>query len=487
MRYGPNAKGQLQSANAGSRKVGAILLPLLIGVRLGALRYLAFLLALVACLPATELGAETLGEAVAAAYERNPRIESARSRSLATNESVPIAQAGALPNVSASLDAGLRTDARAPSLSTDRSSRPTGYDVTVTQPLFDGGRTSSAVRLAKANVGAERESVRIVVQQVVLASVTAYLDVVQDRRLVQINNENVTLLARTLEATRRQAALHEATLADLAQSEAALAGAKAQLELAKSNLAISEANFEEATLHPPGRLERPPGIDHMLPSDRQTALGLAELESPSVVVALLREQAAQHAIDQARAQLFPTIRLQAAYQRRNDSQASPADTDELVAKAVVSIPLYAGGAVPSEIRAARHSHVATVHDLANVRAQARTGVAQAWSRLAGARATLTSVEAQLAATEKALAGIKEERRQGQRTVLELINAQQAVLAAKTAREQIGRNRVVAAYTMLGLVGRLDPMALAASGTADSSNGATWRVTVTRSSGASARR
>ena len=404
--------------------------------------------------------AETLPEALASAREFNPTVAAARARAFATGETIPQARAGFLPKLSANADGNLQTDARHPSLAADRSTRAGGYDVTVSQPLFDGGRASSNLAVAKANANAEQEAVRIAEQQVMIATVAAYMNVLQNRRLLQNYKDNAALLTKTMLATRSRAKVQEATLADVAQAEAAVAGAKAQVELAQGNLAMSEASFEETVQHRPDRLENPPPVNRLLPPSRDAALQLAQYENPAVNAAILREHAARHAIDRARANLLPTVGLQAGYQRRSDPLAKIGDSDGFVAKVVVSIPLYDGGASQAQIREAEFNRAAASHQTLATKDQMRTGVANAWSQLTAARAALEAIKLQLLANRKALAGIREEQRIGQRSVLDLLNAQQAVVASQTAREQIFRNLVVAGYTMLALVGRLDPLTIA---------------------------
>jgi outer membrane protein len=293
-----------------------------------------------------------------------------------------------------------------------------------------------------------------------IATVAAYLNVLQNRRLLQNYKDNAALLTKAMLATRSRAKVQEATLADVAQAEAAVAGAKAQVELAQGNLAMSEASFEETVQHRPDRLENPPPVNRLLPPSRDAALQLAQYKSPAVNAAILREHAARHAIDRARANLLPTVGLQAGYQRRSDPLAKIGDSDGFVAKVVVSIPLYDGGASQAQIREAEFNRAAASHQTLATKDQMRTGVANAWSQVTAARAALEAIKLQLLANRKALAGIREEQRIGQRSVLDLLNAQQAVVASQTAREQIFRNLVVAGYTMLALVGRLDPLTIA---------------------------
>ena len=185
----------------------------------------------------------------------------------ASDEGVPRAQSGYMPKVTAQANSSFGTDARTPSLASDQSTRSGGYSVMLSQPIFDGGRTSSAVREAAANAGASAKQAGSSTE-VMVATVTAYVDVRQDRQIVRINEQNVAALEVTARAARRRKGVSEATVADVSQAEAALAGGRAELELATSTLSADEAAFEATVLHPPTALESPPSILHLMPKDR---------------------------------------------------------------------------------------------------------------------------------------------------------------------------------------------------------------------------
>ena len=400
--------------------------------------------------------AETLPEALAAAYQASPRIESARARLQALEESIAVAASGYLPRVTASADATSRTDGRVFPVGRDTRTDSSGYALTLVQPLYDGGRAGSAVQAARANVRAEKETLQIAVQQVLLAAATAYMDILQSRRLLKLNEESVVLLSKISAATLQRAGVREATTADVAQADAALAGARAQVELAKADLAISEAAYLEVMQHPPGGLSRPPSRIGQLPPSLEAALRIADRESPVVILAIEREVSARHAIDQARSHLYPTISLQAGYQRRSDPQPAIGETDGLVAKVVVTVPLYSGGGDLAEVRAAQHNQRALAHQVADTRLQARTAVVQSWARLASTRAAGAAIATQVAASRKALAGIRAEHEIGQRSLLDLLNTQQALIASETTYERTQRSLIVNAYAVLGSIGRLVP-------------------------------
>ncbi len=425
------------------------------------------------------LRAETLVEALRAARDANPRILGALSRSSASDEGVPRAQSGYMPKVTAQADASFGTDARTPSLASDQSTRSGGYSVMLSQPIFDGGRTSSAIREAAANAGAQRETARVIEQQVMLAAVTAYVDVRQDRRILRINQQNVAALEVTARAARRRKDVSEATIADVSQAEAALAGGRAELELATSTLSADEAAFEATVLHPPTALESPPSVLHLMPKDRQSAVALSEHESPQLVAALLRAESARHSIERARAQRMPSLELQTGYQRHVESPLATGETNGFVARAVVTVPIYTGGAIESDIRAAAHNHAASLQDAADVRINTRAGVAQAWARLNSARSAIKSVKQQVAANRAALAGLQAEYRVGQRSMLDILTTQQALFQSAITQERTERDLVVAAYTVLGLIGRLDPESIArpADGVRNGEADVAWTATI----------
>lgn len=435
------------------------------------------------CQTTLDAEAETLADALAAAYDTNPRIETARTRSQATNEGITKATAGFLPRVAASGSAGFQTDARAPSLSQNMSTRQAGFDITVTQPLFDGGHASGALDAAKSNSRADKETVTSVTQDVMLAAAIAYLDVLQDRRLMQLNEDNAVLLYKTANAARKRAVVHEATIADVAQAEAALANAGAQIELSKSNLANSESAFEEASGHRPGELTEPETFDDLLPVSREAALQIVQRENPAISAAVSREQAARAGIDQARALLLPSVSLQGAFQRRSEPSTVVGDNNGLVGKVVVNVPIYSGDAMQADVREATHLHSAARAQLADVRAQTRTGVAQAWSKMTAARAALVAIRTQVSANKTALVGVEQEQRMGQRSVQDIINAQLALLAAQTTQHQLTRDVFVASCTVLALVGRLDPQLLEHGRlTASMPRLADWSTTTTSGDG-----
>ena len=206
--------------------------------------------------------AETLKEALNAAYKFNPRLDAARAIQRATDEEVPRALSGYRPSITGSADTSYQLQTIKPAPGSGASAAPArrnprGYQVGAIQPIFRGFRTKNAVSAAEATVRAGWEALRSTEASVLLEAVTAYMDVVRDQAILTLRENNVTVLTRDLKATQDRFAVGEVTRTDVAQAQARRAGAVAALDLARANLKTSRAAFERVIGHPPSGLVEP--------------------------------------------------------------------------------------------------------------------------------------------------------------------------------------------------------------------------------------
>jgi outer membrane protein len=429
-----------------------------VGVRVAGCRGKLVLLAALLLLPAGA-GAETLKEALAAAYRFNPRLDAARAALRATDEEVPRAISGYRPTVTGSADTSYRTatvDTGADR--TSRESNPRGYSVGLVQPLFRGFRVVNTVAEAEATVRAGRETLRLAEQSVLLEAVTAYMDVVRDQSIVRLRENNVAVLTRDLRATQERLNVGEVTRTDMAQAQARRAAAVAALDLARSNLKTSRATFERVVGHPPSHLVEARATT----LTAKTVNGNVEIalrESPSVVAALYREQAARHAIERIRGERLPTVQLEANYAKRFDETAATEWTETGTVTGRVTVPFYTGGEVEARIRQAKHTHVSRLQEIEQARTEVQAQVVTAWAQLQAAQAALESDATAVEANRIALAGVREEERVGQRTLLDVLNAEQELLNSEVNLATDRRNQVVASYSLLSTIGRLNAQEL----------------------------
>jgi outer membrane protein len=429
---------------------------------------LAALAAVAACPVGFDARAETLQQALAAAYKFNPRLDAARATLRATDEEVPRAISGFRPSIVGSADTSYElntvrsANAVPPGSNTTTEGNPRGYSVNLAQPLFKGFRVINTVREAEATVRAGRETLRTVESSVLLEGVTAYVDVVRDQAIVRLRENNVTVLTRDLRATQDRFNVGEVTRTDVAQAQARRAAAVSALDLARANLKTSRASFERVTGHPPSNLVEPQA-SRLVPKTLKDNVDISARESPNVVAALYREQAARHAIDRIRGELLPELNLEASYGRRFDSGNSVEASENTSVTGRLTVPFYTGGEVQARVRQAKHTHVSRLQEIEQARSEVQSQVVAAWSQLQAARAQLESDQASVDANRIALAGVREEERVGQRTLLDVLNAEQELLNSEVNLVTTKRNLVVASYAVLSAVGRLNAQELGVAG------------------------
>lgn len=399
--------------------------------------------------------AETLHEALTAAYKFNPRLDAERANLRATDEEVPRALSGYRPQIFGSADVGYqRSKTRGGGDTNVQETNPRGYGIDISQPIFRGFRTLNTVREAEAVVRAERANLLIVEQAVLLEAVIAYADVIRDQAVVRLRENNVNVLTRELRATQDRFAVGEVTRTDVAQAEARRSGAVSALDLARANLRTSRAAFERVIGHPPSNLADPQVPEKLLPRSQEEALAIASRENPNLVAALYREQAARHVVDRIWGELLPEVSVDASYDRRF-GQGNFDESEVTAVTGRVTVPIYQGGEVSARVRQAKHTHVARLQEVEQFRTETVADVVASWARMEAARAQIASDQAQVEANRVALAGVREEERVGQRTLLDVLNAEQELLNAEVNLVTTRRDLVVSAYTLLASIGRLD--------------------------------
>jgi len=400
-------------------------------------------------------GAETLHEALAAAYKYNPQIDAERARLRANDENVAIANSGYRPLVSAQGDVTYSWQKSDPSISSDGTNTSKGYSLNLSQPIFSGFRVINAVNEAEANVRAGRETLRTIEQGILLQAATAFMDVIRDQAIVRLRENNVNVLSRELQATRDRFAVGEVTRTDVAQAESRRAASISALDTARSNLKISRATFERVIGHPPSRLTEPAGPYSRIPKSQEEAISIATRESPDVVASLYREQAARFTVERIYGELLPTVSLQAGYSQRFDPSSQLDEQQGATVSGRVNIPIYEGGSVYARVRQAKHAHLARLQEIEQSRTVARELVSSAWAQLTASRAQLESDQAAVTAARTALTGVREEQKVGQRTILDVLNAEQEYLSSQVQLETTRRNLVVSSYAVVQSVGRLN--------------------------------
>jgi outer membrane protein len=406
--------------------------------------------------------AETIGHALVQSYANNPQLNAQRAATRSADENVPLANSGYLPKASASGNLGFgHSDVTAPGGgSTSTEGVPRGVGLTVTQTLFDGYRTPNSIRQAESNVLGSRETLRNIEQSVLQSAAQAYMDVLRDTAVLDLRASNIKVLEEQLRQTQDRFKVGEVTRTDVAQAEAGLAGSRADYFTAQSNLQNSIASFRQVVGLQPTRLEPASPVTRGLPPTLENAIAISQVEHPSVQAALHQVDAAQLQVKVSEGALYPTVGVNASLSQQYDFQNVPgANSFVGTVTGSVNIPIYQGGAEYATIRQAKENlgqaRLAADYTRENVRA----AVISAWGLLESSKATVQADQASVNASEIALNGVREEARVGQRTTLDVLNAQQTLLNARVALVGAQRDRVVASYAILATVGRLSTTTL----------------------------
>lgn len=413
--------------------------------------------------------ADTLRDALVSAYETNPSLTAAREGQKATNEGVPLAKANGRPDVTVqpTYFENIMQDGG----SSVTQARGINVNGTVSAPLYAGGGIRNAIRAAENRVEAGFANLRGTESAIFSAVVGAYMDVIRDESIVELNRAQVGVLSVNLEATRDRFEIGDLTRTDVAQSEARLALATSSLESARANLIRSKEIYIQLVGREPGRLEAPPPLPH-LPETPDTAVNVALENNPDLIAAREGREAASFDRRAANASRLPTISVftSPSYSNALNSVSSnipgfQADNSSFTAQAGVraTIPLYQGGQPAAQIRQAQ-ARLGQAQELEiaaerEVIAQTRAAYAS-WK---AAQDVITASERAVAANELSLEGTRAENSVGNRTILDILNAEQELLNSKVQLVTARRNAYVAGFTLLAAMGRAEARDLGLEG------------------------
>jgi outer membrane protein len=402
--------------------------------------------------------AETIEGALAKAYQNNPQINAQRAAVRATDESVPQALSGYRPTVGITSTIGEQF-ASSPGPNNTGSVTPRTVGVTANQTIFNGFQTGNRTRQAEQQVLSAREGLRVLVQTVLLNAATSYMDVLRDTANLEVQRSNVRVLAETLSQTRERFRVGEVTRTDVSQADAQLAAGQSSVLTAQSALAISRANYRQAIGVEAVNLVPGAPVDRFSPRTLPTAIAQAAVENPNVTAATYGIDIAFLQVKINEGALYPVFAVQASVQQSAMPQLGTASQFNASVNGTLMVPIYQGGQEYSLIRQSKETLSQQRISLDQVKDQTRQQTIQAWAQMEAAKAQVQSAQSQVAASEAALNGVRGEARIGERTTLDVLNAQQALVNARVALITAQHDRVVASYAVLAATGRLAPQVL----------------------------
>lgn len=406
----------------------------------------------------------TLTDALVSAYYNNPTLQQQRAALRQSDEEVPAALSGWRPTVTVTGDLGRVTGSekqtsyytsgapytyKTPQNGTERSGQ-----ITLTQPIYKGGKTVSQSRQAKNDVYAARAQLLSQEQTIFLNVVQAYVAVVTDQKLLALQQSNQQVLTQQLHDTQTQFDIGEITMTSVAQAQASLANAQQQVQVAQGNLRIARENFRQLVgEYPADNLAPPQPL--LLPVANKADAGAAAVgNNPDVIAALFTDAAAKDAVDVAFSTLLPQISVQASGYNQAGSSGQDNFTRGASFLAQIQVPLYQGGQEYSAIRSAKAKEQQAFSAVLAAQRKAYYTATQSWDGLQSSRAAILAINAAIKANAIALDGTEREELVGTRTTLDVLNAQQALLNSQIQQVQNIQQMVNYSYGIAQGIGRL---------------------------------
>ena len=398
--------------------------------------------------------AQTLEETLALAYANNPTLLAERASVRGTDENLPQALANWRPTVSMSTDVGVSAVRNRTLTGTAKGQHrePKTLSLSIEQPIYRGGRTFAAVSEARNTIQAERARLASTEQNVLLEAATAYMNVVRDQAVLQLNINNEQVLKRQLEATRDRFEVGEITRTDVHQAEARLASSTADRIQSEGDLEASRAAFHNITGVAPENLPDAQ-LATDLPASEKEAVRIAVDEDFNVIAIQFDERASLDNVREVRGELLPTVSVDGGASRALQSSSERSRIDTVEVALTLSVPLYQAGAVYSRLRAAKQSAAQQRMLIDEARRDATEEATRTWEALLTARARIRSLKTAIEAAEVALEGVVRESEEGLRTVLDVLDAEQELLDAKVNLVKARRDDMVAVFELKTAMGQ----------------------------------
>jgi len=401
--------------------------------------------------------AETLTDALIAAYENSNLLEQNRAVLRAADEDVAVAVSALRPVVSYAVNWGSSwTKRTAGAMSSDFHALNLSVSLSAEMVLFDFGRSKIGIDLARESVLATRQALVAVEQQVLLAAVQAYVEVRLRQEIVALRQSNVRLIGEELRAAQDRFDVGEITRTDVSIAEAALAAARSGLAAAEGDLMVARESYKAATGHYPGRLAPLPASP-AIGRNADEARAVALRSHPAILQAQHQVAIADAQVALADANMKPTIGIGLSVGNSSiDSSAVGGDSASLTTQLglTMSQTLYAGGRLSALYRKAVAQGAAARAGLHQTVVTVEQGVGNAWAALAVHSASIEASRQQIVAAQEAFEGVRQEAALGARTTLDVLNAEQDLLDARAARLQAEAGRTVTVYQILSAMGLL---------------------------------
>ncbi len=403
----------------------------------------------------------TLFDALTQAYKNNPELNAERENISVSKEDLKISKSGYLPSITIS---GSKSQENTNKL-TNRSGAdvavndadPLTQSITIEQTLIDFGINAD---IQKNKIGINLASTKLLKkeQEILLKAIEAYSGLILSNEKSRINKSNLNLLERQVETDQARLERGQITLADLAQSEASLAGAETKFIQSKNDITTNKLNYENVIgpIVNLDSLDKNYNINFKLPNNLSSAIKVSIKNNPDLIIAKLEYQQSEKDVDIARSDLSPSAKLLYENSRSEDFSSTYDERQKNTLKATVTWPIYSGGKNRASLNKNRNLKNRKKLLLDNALKTNNTNVASAWSTLQSSKSLLNSVKSQVKAAEIANEGITVEYESGLgRSTLDVIQSNSILLDSRITLANTERNYLLAQFKLLKAIGLLN--------------------------------
>jgi outer membrane protein/adhesin transport system outer membrane protein len=420
-----------------------------------------------------EADAQSIEDALAAAYTQSTQLGAQRASQRATDELVPQALSNWRPTVTANGSVARTNTQYAPAAINQLESAGWGttktVGVQVVENVYRGGRTVAQTSQATNTVKAGQAQLKSTEESVLLSAAQSYLDVVRDEATVDLNASNEDVLKKELDASNARFKVGEVTRTDVALAEASYQQARAQYQTAVGQLATDRATYQRIIGQPPGKIEQPL-FKYVLPPSLEEAVADAEVNNPAVIAAEYTERAARDNVDLYEGARLPTVSIVGSYTRiypaPNSATAGLSSVGAVTQagtiahynngsiEAEMTWPLYTGGLASSQVRQSKQTANQALIAIEDAKRVARQNAITAWQQLTTARANIEALSAQVKAAEVGAEGTRQQALVGTSTVLDSLTAEQELLQAQVNLVGAQHDALLYSFTLLSAVGKM---------------------------------
>ena len=396
-------------------------------------------------------------ETINKAINYNPKIKAQKSSYESSKENIKQVYSGIFPSIEMNLSKGYKDrDSSSSVQTTKESTSPQDFSINLEQTLYTGGKFTAEANKAKSQLLIEEENLRLIRYEVILESALSYLDVLEKKKLIELNNLKEEKFKNSFESIELLVKVGSASQSDLVFAQSKLVQIAAEKIVSINEFNITKANYKKIVgeLLPNGNLEEPKINKINFPDNFDNALDIAFKNNPKIKIAELEENIAKFDVKSQFAELMPNITLDGEYQSTEDtaSKGSYSDTAEITAK--ITVPLFKGGKNFSKIKQAKIIAKKVRYELENKRNEVTETVTKSWTYFQTSETLLKAANINIEARKLMLEGIEHEVKLGIKSYIDLLQSKEDLIDAEFNKITAIKNYIISALQLKADIGEL---------------------------------